>query len=158
MATRGRCAITALSQHAVCLCAQFICCAAQVDRALGVLDRMGAEAVSPDVYTYTALITACEKAGRAGDALEVFRWMCDRQVTPNAVTYTALVSACGHARMLDRAFEVYYDAVRAGCRLDVGLCNALISACARDGQAERALEVYRGMAETQACSPACPSY
>jgi pentatricopeptide repeat domain-containing protein 1 len=47
------------------------------------------------VITYSALISACEKAGRWETALELFGRMTAEGCAPNVITYNSLITACG---------------------------------------------------------------
>ena len=71
--------------------------------------------VTPDVFTYSALISACAKAGQSDRAFDVYEDMRRERVTPNVITYNALISACEKAEQSDLAFEVY-DAMRSAQR------------------------------------------
>ena len=48
----------------------------------------------PNVITYTALISACEKGNGLTSAMDVFRAMQEQHVHPDVITYNALISAC----------------------------------------------------------------
>lgn len=48
----------------------------------------------PNLITYSALISACEKGGKPEQALELFEAMLRRGVVPELITYNALISAC----------------------------------------------------------------
>ena len=50
--------------------------------------------ITLDVITYTAVISACGKGGKAEKALEIFNKMLDAGITPNVITYNAVISAC----------------------------------------------------------------
>jgi len=101
--------------------------------------------IESDVYTYSALISACEKAGQSDRAFGVYADMRRERVTPNVYMYSALISACEKAGESDRAFEVYADMRREGVAPDVYAYNALISACEKAGQSDRAFGVYDEM-------------
>jgi pentatricopeptide repeat protein len=55
---------------------------------------MQRQGVLPDVITYSALISACEKGKQPERALELFEAMQRQGVVPDVITYSALVSAC----------------------------------------------------------------
>ena len=61
----------------------------------------------PDVVTFNALISACEKAKQPERALEVFDAMQQQGVVPNVITYNALISACEKGKQPERALEVF---------------------------------------------------
>jgi len=46
------------------------------------------------VITYSALISACEKAGQWQLALNLFNEMLRERCTPNVITYNSLITAC----------------------------------------------------------------
>ena len=48
----------------------------------------------PNVITYSAMISACEKGHQLEPAMEIFAAMQQQGVVPNVVTYSALISAC----------------------------------------------------------------
>jgi pentatricopeptide repeat domain-containing protein 1 len=50
--------------------------------------------INPDVMTYNATISACEKGGQWEKALDLFREMQDREIDPSVMTYNAAISAC----------------------------------------------------------------
>lgn len=56
----------------------------RVTQALEVFDAMVAAEISPDVITYSALITACEKVGSWETALELFTEMTSSGISPGA--------------------------------------------------------------------------
>jgi len=97
--------------------------------------------IESDVYTYSALISACEKAGQSDRAFGVYADMRREGVAPDVYTYSALISACEKAGQSDRAFGVYDEMRREGVEPTVITYNALISACAYVGQWRRALVV-----------------
>ena len=49
--------------------------------------------VTPDVTSYNALISACEKGGEWQRALHLFQ-LCRSELQPNLVSYNAMISAC----------------------------------------------------------------
>ena len=56
--------------------------------------------ILPDTITYSAAISACEKAGGTDgmtNALKLLQEMKDSRITPNTITYNAAISACEKA-------------------------------------------------------------
>jgi len=94
---------------------------------------MRAAGIIPDVITYSALISACEKGGQAELALKIFDDMRADGIIPNVITYSALISACEKAGKVEWALEVFEDMRAAGIIPSVITYSALISACARGG-------------------------
>lgn len=50
------------------------------------------------VITYSALISACEKAGQWQLALNLFGEMLRERCIPNVITYNSLITACAQVR------------------------------------------------------------
>lgn len=50
------------------------------------------------VITYSALISACEKAGQWQLALNLFSEMLKEKCDPNVITYNSLITACAQVR------------------------------------------------------------
>ncbi|WP_175233274.1 pentatricopeptide repeat-containing protein [Paraburkholderia humisilvae] len=109
------------------------------------------ETVFPSTVTYSAAISACEKAARADDALSLFAHLQqhgpDRGVFPNTITYSAAISACEKAGRADDALSLFAHLQQHGAARGV-LPNtitytAAISACEkgnRRGETGRLLD------------------
>ena len=52
------------------------------------------QGIMPDLITYGALISACEKFIQPKRALDVFAAMEHQVVVPNAIAHSALISTC----------------------------------------------------------------
>ena len=66
----------------------------QPDRAGQLLKEMETKNLAPDVISYSATISACEKGTkpeRAGQLLDVMQYQV---VAPGVITYSATTSAC----------------------------------------------------------------
>ena len=48
--------------------------------------------IVPNVITYSALISALQKAKRPAQALKIFEEMQQHGIVPNVITYSALIS------------------------------------------------------------------
>ena len=55
---------------------------------------MSQQGVVPEVITYNALISACEKGTQPERALKLLDTMKQEGVVPGVITYNALISAC----------------------------------------------------------------
>ena len=62
--------------------------------ALQFFQRMQQQSMVPNIITYSALISACEKGKQPERALELFEAMKQQGVVPDVITYNALISAC----------------------------------------------------------------
>ena len=54
---------------------------------------MARSVLVPDVITYNALISTCEKGEQLERATEIFQAMRQQGMAPNVITYNALISA-----------------------------------------------------------------
>lgn len=77
--------------------------------------------MQPNTRSYNALLSACERAGQADRALEVFANMRRAaaagrlQLQPTEVTYNTLLSACGKAGRCAHVSLNQADSLRAVC-------------------------------------------
>ena len=71
----------------------------------------------PDVITYSALISACEKAQDPRRASQVLSGMPQQGLMPNILTYTALFSACEKGTLPPGALQLFEAMLHQGiCR------------------------------------------
>ena len=101
--------------------------------------------VVPNVYTYSAAISACEKGGQWKRALELFAEMERAGVARDVVIYNAAISACEKGGQWERALELFAEMERAGVARNVITYSAAISACEKGGQWEQALDLFAEM-------------
>lgn len=75
-----------------------------------LLKEMRGRGIVPNVITYSAAISACEKAGRWQEAVRIMEDMIAEGVTPNFITYSALVNALdkGGSSMEADLIRYYY--------------------------------------------------
>ena len=59
-----------------------------------VFQIMQRQGVVQDTFTYSALISACEKGKQPGRVLEFFETMQWQGVVRSTIAYSALISAC----------------------------------------------------------------
>ena len=63
----------------------------------------------PNVITYSALISACEKGKQPERALEVSQAMQWQGVVPNIITYITLINACEKGKQPEQALSCEKD-------------------------------------------------
>ena len=73
--------------------------------------------VEPDVITYSAAISACEKGRQSEMALELLERMKRAGIPPTVITYNAAISACEKGRQWKRALELL-DEMKASGRVE----------------------------------------
>ncbi|WP_390623066.1 hypothetical protein ACEQUB_p00817 (plasmid) [Ralstonia syzygii] len=118
-------------------------------RSMALFRAVKEAGIPPNVITYSAMISACEAAGRADEALALldeFKAMGgdDPVMRPNVVTYSAAISACEKAGWADEALALLGE-LKELARHDPALCpnvvtySAAISACEKAGWVDEAL-------------------
>ena len=61
---------------------------------MALLETMRQRDLTPNVITYNAATSACQKGGQWQRAFELLERMPQRALTPNLTSYTAATSAC----------------------------------------------------------------
>ncbi len=77
-----------------------------LDKALGVLDEMKRNDVTPGVIVYTCLLQACIKNKMIDRAIEIFTEMKESKVQPDKTAYNTIVNGC-----------VFSGKLLAGCNI-----------------------------------------
>ena len=70
----------------------------------------------PDVITYSALISACEKAQDPWRTSQVLNGMPQQGLMPNILTYKALFSACETGALPPEARQLFEATLHQGIR------------------------------------------
>ena len=85
--------------------------------------------MTPDVITFSAAISACEKGGQWQRALALLDEMRAARVTPDVITFSAAISACARASQPDQAMRLWSE-VRTSSSLvpDIVAFNAILDA------------------------------
>ena len=101
--------------------------------------------VTPDVISFSAAISACEKGGQWERALALLEEMRERAWSRNVISFNAAISACEKGGRWERALSLLDEMREAGVEPDVISFSAAISACEKGGQWERALALLDEM-------------
>ncbi|MCL9843950.1 type III effector protein with ppr repeats [Ralstonia solanacearum] len=133
-------------------------------RSMELLQAVKDAGICPNVVTYSAAISACEKAGRMDEALVLLNELKamgsdDPMMRPNVVTYSAAISACEKAGRADHALVLLGELkVLAGhdptMRPNVVTYSAAISACEKAGWADHALALLDELRVQAGCDEA----
>merc|ERR1711966_109308 len=110
--------------------------------ALLLLKQMRRTGIQPDVVTYNAAISACEKGGKWEKALSLHKEMRGDGLKPNVISYSAAISACQKGTQLEEALSLLEEMCEEGIKPNVVTYTALIQACASAGQSITALEIF----------------
>ena len=79
------------------------------ERALELLEGMRERGIEPDVISYSAAISACEKGGQWERALELLEGMRERGIEPDVISYSAAISACARASQAAHAEKLFKE-------------------------------------------------
>jgi len=130
----------------------------------------GVRRISPNVYTFGALLKICAKAGDVNKCVSLIEQMRDEfKIQPNAVIYSTAISACDRCRppQPDLAIQLLQECVNNNKQnndqqsketkispimdgtMNIFGYNAALSACATGGQWEIALQLLHEMIESQ---------
>jgi pentatricopeptide repeat protein len=112
-----------------------------LDKAKMILQSMKVAGARPTVMCYSALISACAKAGDADGAEDWLETLIGANLgKPNTICFNITISACAKSGNVARA-EAWIPKMRdLGVEPDVMSFNAVIDACARAAQVNRAEE------------------
>jgi pentatricopeptide repeat protein len=110
---------------------------------------MRAAGVAPNVISFNAAISACEKGGQWQRALSLLEEMRAAGVTPNVISFSAAISACEKGGQWQRALSLLEEMRAAGVTPNVISFNAAILACAAGSQPSAARQIF---AEASRCS------
>ena len=95
---------------------------------------MQRQGLMPDVISYNAGISACDKGGKWKHALLLLEDLRKKDATPDVTSYSAGISACGKGGKLKGALSLLEDRCKAGITPNSINFNAAISACAKGGK------------------------
>ena len=93
-----------------------------------------------NVITFSAAISACDKASQWESALVLLQEACKSHLL-NLITYSAAISACVKGKQWQQALRVYDEICKAGLQVNVIAYHAGISACEQGMQSKRVLEL-----------------
>ncbi|KAF9614707.1 hypothetical protein IFM89_019835 [Coptis chinensis] len=104
--------------------------------ALELFSDMIREGVRPNIFTFTAVLTACRHSGLINEGRKHFESMArDYKIVPGVEQCACLVDLLGRAGQLSEAYEFVK---RMPVKPDVGVWGALLSACRIHGNLDLA--------------------
>ncbi|KAL5572341.1 hypothetical protein UlMin_021938 [Ulmus minor] len=123
-----------------------LCRANEVDRGCALLKEIQSRSgISPNVVTFTSIISSYCKLGRMEEASFVFSEMISSGIKPNDFTFNALIDGFGKAGKMDSAVSLYDKMLAHGYHPDVVTFTALIDGYCRDGQLNQGLKLWHEM-------------
>lgn len=78
---------------------------------------MQVQGCTPDVVTYTALISAYERGGQWRRALQAYEQMCSQRCKPDAIVYNAIIDAIWETGVVwaqRKALQIFKVAFKQG--------------------------------------------
>eukprot|EP01018_Ginkgo_biloba_P031733 Gb_22996 [translate_table: standard] len=119
-------------------------CGSLVD-ARRILDQMHER----NVVSWTVMIAAYAKQGRAEEALTLFYEMQQTGIQPNQFTFSSLLPACGNLAVLK---EVHEEIITGGFESNVFVASALVDMYGKCGSLENARHMFDKMPERNVVS------
>ena len=114
-----------------------------------ILERMRERQVSPNVYSYTAVMSALEKNGAWEKAIALLDTMRSENVAPNVKTYSSAISACGKGLAWQKALQLLQDMKNNAVAPNLVVFNAALSACEKGGAPGQALSLLSTLKEQE---------
>lgn len=112
---------------------------------LNLAERVFDSLVSPDVVSYTAIISAFAKSNRQEEAFELFLEMRDLGIEPNEFTYVAILTACIRSLNLELGCQVHGLVIRLGYSSYTYVVNALMGLYSKGGLLEFVVLLFHAM-------------
>ena len=103
---------------------------------------MRAHGYVPNVITFSAAISACEKGGQWERALSLLTEMRAQGVEPNVISFNAAISACDKGAQWEHALELLKEMQARGLQPGEIAFSAAISACAQREEWNKAHDLY----------------
>ncbi|KAL5709674.1 hypothetical protein ACHQM5_020334 [Ranunculus cassubicifolius] len=107
---------------------------------------------SPDVVSYTTMMSAYAKSNREGEAVKLFFEMRCAGIQPNEFSFVAILTVC--IRLFDLRFGAQIHAL--GVKSDycgfTYVCNALMGLYAKCGRVDRAIKLFEEMPQRDLAS------
>lgn len=109
---------------------------------LSYANRVFAALRSPDVVSYTAMISGFAKSNRENEAIELFFEMRDSGIEPNEYTCVALLTACMRLLDLELGYQVHAFVVKLGFLDCTYVANALMGLYSNCGCLGSVIELF----------------
>lgn len=120
----------------------YSCCLREFDLAYEVMRVMARNGISPDLITYSTLITGMCWDLRIDEALDVLDWMIEVDCIPNAYTFTPIVQAYCYVGKIKEAKKLLATMEKIGCLPNVVTYNILIEALCKDRKFDEVEKVF----------------
>ncbi|KAJ7532326.1 hypothetical protein O6H91_14G083400 [Diphasiastrum complanatum] len=102
---------------------------------------------APNLYIWTAIISAFVKHGRGKQAIMFYHNMKQSSVKPNDYTYVSILKACNGPAFLEQGKLIHADIIRAGYEANLFVGNTLIDMYAKCGSIDGMRQVFDNLLE-----------
>lgn len=117
----------------------------QFDFACEILREMSKNGCTPDVTTYSTLITALCRARRIEDAYNVLERMVDANCSPNLFSYTPILHGLCSKGRIEEAKRLFELMEKCSCSPNVLCYNTLLNSLVIANRVEEARDVFKMM-------------
>ncbi|KAL2937679.1 hypothetical protein RDABS01_021128 [Bienertia sinuspersici] len=107
---------------------------------------------SPDVVSYTAIISGFAKSNYEFEAIGMFMKMRDRGVEPNEFTFVAFLSACNRISEYHLGLQIHSSVVKLGYMFSIYVANALMGLYSKCGYLDDVLQLFDEMPQRDIAS------
>lgn len=66
------------------------------------------QTISPNVVSWTSMISACALHGQGCEAIQLFELMIRVGIEPNEISFTVVLAACSHAGLLEEGCKIFH--------------------------------------------------
>ncbi|CAJ1393494.1 unnamed protein product [Effrenium voratum] len=113
--------------------------------ATSLLRQLQESLLVPDVVSFSAVASACDRAGRWESAVRLFEELQELSTVPNMVFCSHAIGACATCSAWRPALQLLQQAEDLGLEVDVVACTATLEACCQGGQVPFALQLLQDM-------------
>lgn len=107
---------------------------------------------NPNIFTWTAIITALVQNGREEYALCKFGCMISESVLPNCFTLSAVLSACSSLSMFQQGKQIHALSIKSGLDTNSFVGTALVDTYGKCGTITLAQSVFESLGDLQLVS------
>ncbi|GMH24101.1 hypothetical protein Nepgr_025944 [Nepenthes gracilis] len=93
---------------------------------LALAHKLFDEIPEPNLHSWTILISAYTKQGRANDAIKLYSILRKQNIQPDRLALLSVAKACAASGDLNKAKEIHEDAISVGFHRDISVGNALV--------------------------------
>ena len=100
---------------------------------MALLREMPSKWLEPNVISYSAAISSCEKSQLWEMALALLREMPSKELEPDVISYSAAISSCEKSALWEKALALLREMPSQWLEPDVVSYSAAISSCEKSG-------------------------